>query len=487
MKARLSKSKIMSGLQCQKRLWLEAHKPELRVVNDGVQRRFSIGHEVNDIACSLHKNGSLIGLEKGFSHALAETKRMLNESPDTPLFEATFTHQGVLVRVDILEKTTHGYRMIEVKSATSAKPQYTPDCAVQAWVLEGNGLRVERVELAHINNQFVYGGDGDYHGLFYYADLTDEVCVVKKEVPEWVDDFQKMLAENEPDISTGKHCNAPYPCPFIEYCSGPSSAYPVTCLPRIKEMAAQLEAEGITDIRDIPEGRLGAADQERVRKATISGTADFNHAAKKVMAAHSYPRYYLDFETIAFAVPVWKDTRPYQALLFQWSCHKEIKAGELTHDEFLDTAGNSPMREAVESLLKALDQHGPIFVYSSYEKQILNGLAARFADLKTPIKKVVRRLVDMHPITKLHYYHPDMLGSWSLKAVLPTIAPSLDYGDLGEVQDGTAAGTAYSKIIHPDTDRKQTKTLTADLLAYCKRDTEALVALARFLASGEIQ
>ena len=29
-----------------------------------------------------------------------------------------------------------------------------------------------------------------------------------------------------------------------------------------------------------------------------------------------------------------------------------------------------------------------------------------------------------HPVTKVNYYHPDMLGSWSIKAVLPTIAPA---------------------------------------------------------------
>jgi len=41
-----------------------------------------------------------------------------------------------------------------------------------------------------------------------------------------------------------------------------------------------------------------------------------------------------------------------------------------------------------------------------------------------------------------HYYHPDQHGSYSIKAVLPTVAPELDYGELDEVQDGTAAQLA---------------------------------------------
>lgn len=37
---------------------------------------------------------------------------------------------------------------------------------------------------------------------------------------------------------------------------------------------------------------------------------------------------------------------------------------------------------------------------------------------------------------KAHYYHPDMLGSWSVKAVLPTIAPELDYASLTGIREG---------------------------------------------------
>ena len=32
-------------------------------------------------------------------------------------------------------------------------------------------------------------------------------------------------------------------------------------------------------------------------------------------------------------------------------------------------------------------------------------------------------MVDLLPIYRNHYYHRDMRGSWSIKAVLPTVAP----------------------------------------------------------------
>ncbi len=74
-----------------------------------------------------------------------------------------------------------------------------------------------------------------------------------------------------------------------------------------------------------------------------------------------------------------------------------------------------------------------------------------------------------------------MKGSWSLKAVLPTVAPDLDYGALGEVQEGMAAGRAYFENIEKQTNPKRRQELIGSLREYCKLDTLAMVRLARFL------
>ncbi|MDD9810489.1 MAG: DUF2779 domain-containing protein [Gammaproteobacteria bacterium] len=484
MTTHLSKSKIMSGLQCEKRLWLETHRPALAVVSADVKHRLEAGDEVNEVARSLHAGGHLIGFDGGIKGAVAETKRMLKNSPQTPLFEATFSHQDVVVRVDVLKKGRRGYRLIEVKSGSSVKDPYYPDCAVQAWALEGCGVPVELVEVAYIDTSFVYAGDGDYRGLLTHENVTKDIADAKQETPGWVKRFKAMLKQGEPDIATGRHCKTPYACPFIAHCSAASGAdYPVTDLPGGSAIAEELRAEGIADIRDIPRGRLHNARQEWVRKVTVSGQAELNPAAKQIVDACAYPRYYLDFETIQFAVPQWKDTRPYQALPFQWSCHIERAPGEMTHAEFLHTTNDSPMRAFIDSLLAALGDRGAIFVYSGFEKTRLNELAACFPDLRDDIRRVNERLVDLFPVARANYYHPDMRGSWSLKALLPTIAPQLDYADLGEVQDGGAAGIAFLEMIGPQTDASRARQLAVDLRAYCERDTEALVELVQFFSA----
>ena len=60
-------------------------------------------------------------------------------------------------------------------------------------------------------------------------------------------------------------------------------------------------------------------------------------------------------------------------------------------------------------------------------------------------------------------------------------APDLDYANLGEIQDGNAAGEAYEVLADPATDPARRAALDRDLRAYCKRDTEGLMRLAGFL------
>ena len=73
----LSKSKLIAFRQCPKRLWLEVHRPELRVETSDTEARFQAGHEVGEIARRLYDpngTGTLIDVQaEGFSPALAHS------------------------------------------------------------------------------------------------------------------------------------------------------------------------------------------------------------------------------------------------------------------------------------------------------------------------------------------------------------------------------------------------------------------------------
>ena len=140
------------------------------------------------------------------------------------------------------------------------------------------------------------------------------------------------------------------------------------------------------------------------------------------------------------------------------------------------------MRDFAESLVNSMGGRGPIIVYSHFERTIIRSLIERFPDLETPLNKLISRLRDLCNITENSYYHREMKGKWSLKAVLPTVAPDLAYASVGEVQDGGQAQDAYIEIIDPVTTNERKQQLTHDLKEYCKLDTLAMVRLARFLA-----
>jgi hypothetical protein len=248
----------------------------------------------------------------------------------------------------------------------------------------------------------------------------------------------------------------------------------------------QLRAAGIDDIRDIPAGTLSSDTQEWVRRVTIAGRPELKPAAAAELGALGWPRFYFDFETVDFAVPIWTGTRPYQALPFQWSCHVEQEGGKLEHREFLAEGDGAPMRACAESLILALETAGPVFVYTGFEQRVLTDLAALFPDLADDLNAIIARLFDLHPLTRANYYHPDMKGSWSIKAVLPTLDTDLDYGALGEVREGTAASEAFLEMLQAGTGEDRRRALREDLLAYCRLDTLALVELARALARAPV-
>jgi hypothetical protein len=253
-------------------------------------------------------------------------------------------------------------------------------------------------------------------------------------------------------------------------------------LPTINSRLDALLAAGHYDVRNIPDGLLTDAGQLRVWRAVQSGRAELLPGAREILSALPYPRYYLDFETISFAVPRWVGTRPYQQIPFQWSLHIEDRDGSLRHEEFLDLTGELPARAVAEALLKAVGTEGPVFMYTTFERTCINILADFCPDLRSELLALVEQLVDLHTIVKDNYYHPAMHGSWSIKAALPTIAPELDYKKLGTIQEGTAAQQAYVEALSTSTIEKREE-IRKGLLEYCKHDTFAMVTLAAFLSS----
>ena len=233
----------------------------------------------------------------------------------------------------------------------------------------------------------------------------------------------------------GAQCNKPYECQFMQHCWPTDTEYPIQGLGGSKAKLGEYVALGYKDIRDVDVASITAETQIRIHRVTQSGRARNSARRRRQHSMRlAYPRFYLDFETIGPAVPFWPGTRPYASVPVQWSCHVDDGSGDgsvasLRHDEFLDLSGEPPMRALAEKMIECLGDTGPVLMYTSYEKTVIEGLMDLFPDLAGPLDAIIDRLFDLFPVVKLNYYHPDMLGSWSIKAVLPTIAPAMDYAE----------------------------------------------------------
>jgi hypothetical protein len=368
-----------------------------------------------------------------------------------------------------------------VKAAASVKPEHVSDCAIQAWVLETSPAKPGAVALAHVDSAFTYPGGEDYAGLLREEDLTAAVAPVRAAVPGWLDAARRTVEADEPPGRIGTRCFKPYDCPYAAHC-WPETGYPLTTLPGVGRHLDEFLEAGYRDVRDLPEERVKGMQARRAWQAARSGRAEVSDLHRDELRALPYPRWFLDFETVAPAVPRWPGTRPYEAIPFQWSLHVETAPGRLEHAEYLDLGGALPARGVSEALLRAVGAVGPIFMYTAYERRCLETLARYCPDLADGLHALAARLVDLHPLVKASYYHPAMMGSWSIKAVLPTIEPKMDYARLEGIRDGSAAQLAYLEAIAPGTSVARKEDLRQQLLRYCGHDTLAMVRVAEFLA-----
>ena len=483
---RLSKSKFLSGLQCHKRLYLEVHQPSLATKPDAAtQAMFDMGTEVGELARSRFSGGVLVAAGyRQTEAALAQTAELVQDPRVPAIFEAAFLYSGVLIRADVLERVLTvegqpcGWRLIEVKSSTKVKDVHLEDLAVQSEVILGAGLTLVSVGLMHINTGYLYReGAIDLTELFTIQDLSEAVAQRRAAVPERLATMSRMLLQTQaPDIEPDRHCHTPYDCPFWEHCTKDKPARWIHYLPGSKQVVTQLAQQGVTTIDGIPDGTKLSPVQRHVKENVEWVSAKLGSVLKAVQ----HPVHHLDFETVMLAVPRFSETRPYQALAVQWSNHIEQASGELRHEEFLHKDVSDPRKVLAESLLESLGDRGSICVYSPYERSILEQLAVAVPSLRQALLRIVGRLWDLFPIIRDHYYHPAFGGSYSIKSVLPAMVPSLAYDDLA-IKEGGHAASQYYRMVFVETDWVERANIQEALLAYCKRDTLAMVELRRAL------
>jgi len=479
---RLSKSRFLSGQQCEKRLYFEVYAPQLATKIDGQrQAMLDMGKQIGDTAQLFFPGGQLV--TEGYRQseaALARTAALMADPEIPAIFEAAFQFEDTRIRVDVLERSgEQSWRLIEVKASSRVKAVHHADLAVQAYVLQGCGIPISNICLMHMNRHYVFqGGEVDLRQLFVVEDLTEDVLPRLPKIPNQLEELREMLSsETPPMVNPDGHCHTPYECPFWEHCTKDKSDRWIFHLPGTKEVVRRMRKEGIEEIDEIP-SRVKLSNLQQRMKDNVEWCSP---ELRQVLQSVHYPVHHLDFETFMPAIPLYPRTRPYQPIPTQWSNHIESEDMKLRHETYLCTDPRDPREELAEALLSSLGSEGSICVYSDYEKYVLTALADALPSLRADLLQVTHRLWDLLAVIQNHYYHPGFNGSFSIKSVLPTLVPSLSYENL-DIQNGATASGIYHHMVFKETDWVEKQRLEAALQEYCTLDTLGMVELRRVLS-----
>jgi hypothetical protein len=427
-------------------------------------------------------NGVTVPLSALAADATKQTLDLISAGNQV-VINGRFTARGLTVRVDCVKVVAKGVEITLIRSGSSVKDEYLRDAAIVLACAIESGVEVVKFTLMLPNTKVARGNGTDGSEVFGVNDVTQEVEERAKDVWSWVSECSKTLDGEAPVCESGEHCTSVSPCPFQSHCGESlvedAALDSAKFLPvKTKSMKSLMKA-GCLKMSDMPEQDLQIERNAVVYAAVMEGKGVVSRKVRDQIRALPYPRSFIDFEAVMFAIPRFEGMRPYQALPFQWSCHSKMGEGSsIVHEEFIDVSGNDPRRGFIESLLNSLADTGVVMVYSSYERSRLKELALDFPEFQDRIESLILRLVDVLELARLGYYHADMKGSWSLKKVAPTLPKCEDllaYSEMGDVADGMGAQAAYFEQIDPEIIGIQKEIRLTEMKEYCKADTRGLM------------
>ena len=479
----LSKSKYINGLQCHKLLWVSINDPtRMPPYSAATQYVFDQGHLIGDLAHKLYPDGTNLTTEN-ISENLAETRSSM--ALRRTLFEAGFSGYRLYCRVDILSPSVDGsWDIVEVKSTNDVKDEQLHDVAFQRHCCQLIGLKINRCHIMRLNRDYVKQGDIDPQQLFVIEDVTDSLGEFADGLEQHITEMLAVIdSATCPEAAVGRHCNDPYACLLQEECWAHLPEHHVMTLYSGKKLGEDLMTRGILDICDIPEDVALNSKQQIQKHCVICGQPHIDRTEiKSFLKGLKYPLYFMDFETFATGIPIFDGTSPYQNIPFQFSLHVVTKPGTMVeHYDYLARGKDDPRPGFLADLKKSIGPKGSILVYyEAFEKTRLKELAKAFPEYQEWIDGVLDRIVDLNvPFKDFSYYHPQQLGSASLKPVLPALS-NLTYEGM-EIGEGTMASLKYMESAFGNISDEECQKIRSDLLTYCGQDTGGMIEILKKL------
>ncbi len=472
----------MRGKQCPLSLWYFKHRKDIPAdIDPAREALFQAGREIGEWAKKRFPCG--VEVHSAYSDpaaGAAETEVFIRDGQQV-IFEATAIHPGddSYARADILRKAGDAWEIIEVKGSTDVEDYQLDDISFQYRVFNAAGYAIRRCFIMYINNQYVRNGEVDPDALFSLQDVTDAVLHLQPEIDGVTRRLLSLSPTLEPRVRIGRHCGKPFKCDYVQHCWKSVPEYSIFDVLTGKKAEEMVESLGSYEVKSLPAKAVPSGLKKADVWSYINGEIYIEpDNLRGFLSEIEYPVYYLDYETVRSAVPLFDGSRPFQQIPFQFSLHiEEAPGAQLKHHPFLHKERSDPRTAFVESLISTCGNDGTVIVYNQpFEEGVNNHLAAHFPHYAADLLAINARMVDLYlPFRKRWLYHPQQQGSASIKKVLPAFT-NLSYIGMN-ISDGDDASQKYYRFIKEGASDTAAETLWQDLDEYCGLDTYAMQVL----------
>lgn len=460
------------------------------------------GFMIGKLAQLLYPEGKEIVEGRGKQNqAIEDTERLLSENENITLFEPAISVNNQLIRIDILEKKGSHFNLIEVKSksydsqklADSKKPYWLqgeflsyledvayqkqvlqdkfPEATISAYLLMPDKSKINEHE--NLINWFILNKKEDNTTVEFTGTEEDAAQLRLSNFMglECVDNEIELIKEKIKTASkvyidsllSAKKITTQlsFTCRDCEYRVDTEKSGFKECWGKLAESSPhilelgqlgnvnrkdniinELILKGKTSLSDVPVASVLRESspfyKDRPFFQLVCKEEFILDSFKEAIANIQYPLHFIDFETCQMAIPFHAGMRPFQNVIFQWSCHTLHQDGRLEHKEWLNTEDIYPNFEFATTLKACLGETGTVMTWSAYEntqlKSILNTLEETeefdndlrnwLADIIDNKERYDNRILDMNKLAGLYYFHPLMGGRTSIKVVLPSVLKS---------------------------------------------------------------
>jgi CRISPR/Cas system-associated exonuclease Cas4 (RecB family) len=485
----LSKSDFLKYQTCPSYLWLWKHKKDVVPVDEeeAINRRLEQGNEVERYARKLFANAVLV--ETKGQQAKQETEKLVADGVKT-IFQATvFTGTGLLAMADVIafDEVTQTWTLYEVKSTNSIKPEHIYDTAFQRVAFEEAGYKIGNVGVIHLNKEYVRMGELEPSKLLVRTDITEKAEKILPTIRQQVNDALELIERaDEPKGCSCRLKTKSGHCPTFHYLNPDIPEYSVFNISRIGKKSLELlvdnEVHHVHEVSD--DIKLSIPQRNQVTVAKSQQPIVSKAGIDELLNELEYPLYFLDYETVSTALPLFDGCTPFQQIPFQYSLHVlKQPDGELEHYEYLSESGKEiPMPELLATMRQQIGDTGSVIVwYKVFEMGRNTEMAKAYPEYAEFLDGVNNRVFDlMEVFSKQHFVHHKFNGSSSIKAVLPVLVPEFSYKEL-DIQNGATASIRWYDAAVGNMTDEQAKHTFAALLKYCCLDTLAMVKIYEYL------